>query len=228
MKTISLIDFMNQRKPFSHVAFLIFSFLVSLIVIVSRKYNNHPSDMIDIFIMIFVQIEVFIFIGNMLFASLNFDRSPGEITRIVIVRFSFFLAICLLVSMVLYLAVQYLTFMIRGDDVSGIFSGFIHSGIKEWLRSTISGLSAGAIIFIILLWQSSLKREQRLREENLIFQNETLKNQVNPHFLFNSLNTLSALIVTQPDLAEVFINRLSSIYRYILENGTKDRVPVRS
>jgi two-component system LytT family sensor kinase len=226
MKNISLNDFMNQRKPFSHLAFFIFSILVSLIVFFSGKYQDHPSDAIDIFIMIFVQIEVFVFFGNMLFARLNFNKSPGEITRIVIVRFSFFLAICLLVSMILYLAVQYLAYIIRGDDVSGIFAEFIHSGIKEWFRSTISGLSAGAIIFIILLWQSSLKREQRLREENLIFQNETLKNQVNPHFLFNSLNTLSSLIITQPDLAEVFINRLSSIYRYILENGTKDRVPV--
>ena len=82
----------------------------------------------------------------------------------------------------------------------------------------------GAIIFIVLLWQASLKREQKLREEKLIFQNETLKNQVNPHFLFNSLNTLSALVSTQPEVAEEFIHRLSSIYRYILENSSRDRV----
>jgi LytS/YehU family sensor histidine kinase len=87
-------------------------------------------------------------------------------------------------------------------------------------------LSVGAVIFIVLLWQTSLKREQKLREEKLIFQNETLKNQVNPHFLFNSLNTLSALVSTQPEVAEEFINRLSSIYRYILENSSKDRVPL--
>ena len=73
-----------------------------------------------------------------------------------------------------------------------------------------------------------LKREQKLREENLIFQNETLKNQVNPHFLFNSLNTISSLIHSQPEAAEKFINNLSSFYRYILENGQKDKVPLRS
>lgn len=226
MKTISLSDFMNQRKPVSHVAFFLFSSIISLILIASGKYQAQPLIAINIFIMIFVQIEVFIFFGSLLFAKLNFDRSPGEITRIVIVRFSIFLALCLMVSMILYLTIQYFTIMIKGDDVSGVITGFFHSGIKEWFRSTISGLSAGAIIFVVLLWQTSLKREQQLREENLIFQNETLKNQVNPHFLFNSLNTLSSLIVTQPELAEVFINRLSSIYRYILENGTKDRVSV--
>jgi LytS/YehU family sensor histidine kinase len=74
--------------------------------------------------------------------------------------------------------------------------------------------------------QTSLRREQKLREEKLIFQNETLKTQINPHFLFNSLNTLSALVVAQPVVAEEFIHRLSAIYRYILENGSKDRVPL--
>ncbi len=73
-----------------------------------------------------------------------------------------------------------------------------------------------------------MKREQKLREENLIFQNETLKNQVNPHFLFNSLNTISSLVQSQPDAAEKFINKLSSFYRYILENGQKDKVPLQS
>jgi LytS/YehU family sensor histidine kinase len=76
-------------------------------------------------------------------------------------------------------------------------------------------------------WQEALKRESNLREQNLIFQNETLKNQVNPHFLFNSLNTLSSLINTQNEVAEKFIGRLSSIYRYILENSTKDRIPLK-
>jgi two-component system LytT family sensor kinase len=89
-------------------------------------------------------------------------------------------------------------------------------------------LSFGAVIFVFIQWQDALKREQKLREEKLIFQNETLKNQVNPHFLFNSLNTLSSLIYSRPETAELFINRLSSIYRYILENSQKDRVPLQS
>ena len=85
-----------------------------------------------------------------------------------------------------------------------------------------------AIIFIIIQWQDALKREQKLREENLVFQNETLKSQVNPHFLFNSLNTVSSLIQSDPEKAEEFINNLSSVYRYILENSRKDKVPVQS
>jgi LytS/YehU family sensor histidine kinase len=55
-----------------------------------------------------------------------------------------------------------------------------------------------------------------------------LKNQINPHFLFNSLNTLSSLVSTQPEIAEKFINRLSSIYRYILEKSSMDRVSLEA
>jgi LytS/YehU family sensor histidine kinase len=165
-------------------------------------------------------------LGTRLFADLNFDRSPGEITRIVLSRFLFFLAGCLFISMVLFILLQYAGLLIAGEDLSNVVYNFIHEGIGPWFKSTISGLSVGGVIFIVLLWQSSLKREQQLREEKLIFQNETLKNQVNPHFLFNSLNTLSALVATQPEVAEEFIHRLSSIYRYILENSSKDRVPL--
>jgi LytS/YehU family sensor histidine kinase len=51
---------------------------------------------------------------------------------------------------------------------------------------------------------------------------------VNPHFLFNSLNTISSLIRAHPEAAERFINNLSSVYRYIIENGQKDNVPLQS
>jgi sensor histidine kinase YesM len=219
---------MNLRKPVSHITFLIFSLLVTIIFAFTGKHPGHPLFSFSMFILVFVQIEVFIYFGNWLFAKLNFDRSPGEITRIILVRFMIFLAVCLLASMILFILVQYAGLWMKGEDLSKVVYNFIHYELRGWLKSTITGLSAGAIIFIVLLWQSSLRREQKLREENLIFQNETLKNQVNPHFLFNSLNTISSLIQTQPETAEKFINNLSSVYRYILENGQKDKVPLQS
>jgi LytS/YehU family sensor histidine kinase len=58
----------------------------------------------------------------------------------------------------------------------------------------------------------------KLQKENLQSQFEMLKQQVNPHFLFNSLNVLSSLIKLEPDLAERFTEHLSKVYRYVLEN----------
>lgn len=57
----------------------------------------------------------------------------------------------------------------------------------------------------------------RQEKERIIAQFETLKNQVNPHFLFNSLNVLSSLVHEDPDLAESFIAKLTRIYRYVLD-----------
>ncbi len=64
----------------------------------------------------------------------------------------------------------------------------------------------------------------RLQKENLQSQFEVLRQQVNPHFLFNSLNVLTSLIKLEPDLAEKFTEHLSKVYRYVLENKDNDLV----
>ena len=224
MKTPELYNFLNLRKPVSHIAYFVFSLLVTIFIALTGKIDASRSFSFGIFFMLFTQLEVFIYLGSRLFGDLDFDKSPGEITRIILFRFLFFLAGCMLISLILFVLMQYVGFWINGEDLSKVFYNFIHFDLRSWFKSTITGLSAGAVIFIVLLWQASLRREQKLREEKLIFQNETLKTQVNPHFLFNSLNTLSALIVAQPLVAEEFIHRLSAIYRYILENSSKDMV----
>lgn len=68
----------------------------------------------------------------------------------------------------------------------------------------------------------------RLQKENLQSQFETLKNQVNPHFLFNSLNVLASLISVEPELAEEFTGKLSKIYRYVLEHKSDDLVSLNT
>ena len=73
-------------------------------------------------------------------------------------------------------------------------------------------------------WKHSLIESERLEKENMASKFEALKNQVNPHFLFNSLNTLSSLIYSDTAKAEIFIDEFASIYRYILDN--QDRLVV--
>lgn len=65
---------------------------------------------------------------------------------------------------------------------------------------------------------------ERQQKANLLSQFETLKNQVNPHFLFNSLNVLLDLIHDDADLAEDFIVKLTRVYRYVLELKDQDTV----
>jgi LytS/YehU family sensor histidine kinase len=61
-------------------------------------------------------------------------------------------------------------------------------------------------------------RAEVLKRAVLRTQYESLKNQINPHFLFNSLNTLSALIDENSDEAIRFVHNLASAYRYLLQN----------
>ena len=56
-----------------------------------------------------------------------------------------------------------------------------------------------------------------MKREQLALQYETLKNQINPHFLFNSLNAVTSLISTDPDKAILFVKKLSEVLRYVLE-----------
>lgn len=68
----------------------------------------------------------------------------------------------------------------------------------------------------------------RLQKEHLQSQFEVLRQQVNPHFLFNSLNVLTSLIKLEPDLAEKFTEHLSKVYRYVLENKDNDLVKMET
>ncbi len=67
-------------------------------------------------------------------------------------------------------------------------------------------------------------RAERLQKENFRAQLESLKNQVNPHFLFNSLNVLHSLIYVNQDQAAEFATQLSDVYRAILDKGDKTLV----
>ena len=73
-------------------------------------------------------------------------------------------------------------------------------------------------------WKKSVTQEEHLKVEMLDYKYKTLLNQVNPHFLFNSLNVLSSLVYDDQDLAVKFIRQLSKIYRYTLENRERDLV----
>ena len=68
-------------------------------------------------------------------------------------------------------------------------------------------------------WKDSIAEKERLEQLTLNHEFETLKSQVNPHFLFNCFNTLSSLISEDRKQAEGFLNELSKVYRYLLRNN---------
>lgn len=73
--------------------------------------------------------------------------------------------------------------------------------------------------FVLERYKESMGEREVMKEISLQSEFDTLKNQVNPHFLFNCFNTLSSLIAVDKKKAEVFLNELSKVYRYLLRNN---------
>ncbi|MGK0420937.1 MAG: sensor histidine kinase YesM [Polaribacter sp.] len=140
-----------------------------------------------------------------------------------------------IVTTVLYtvpvvLLIDYVNFiLISGHNIDRFFTG-----AYLWQHIFYIILSFGVSAFIhargfMIQWKNSVKQESTKQEivaktETAKF--ESLKNQLDPHFLFNSLNVLTSLIGENPNLAEKFTTKLSKVYRYVLEQRNKDLVPI--
>jgi sensor histidine kinase YesM len=140
-----------------------------------------------------------------------------------------------IVTTVLYtvpvvLLIDYVNFIV----ISGYNVDHFFSGRYLWQHVFYIILSFGVSAFIhargfMIQWKNAVKQESTKQEivaktETAKF--ESLKNQLDPHFLFNSLNVLTSLISENPQQAERFTTKLSKVYRYVLEQRNKDLVPI--
>ncbi|MCC9165231.1 sensor histidine kinase [Pontibacter harenae] len=75
-------------------------------------------------------------------------------------------------------------------------------------------------------WRQTAINAERLEKASITSQYESLKAQVNPHFLFNSLNVLTSLVEADQKQAVKFIRKLSEVYRYVLDSRQKEVVPL--
>ncbi len=82
------------------------------------------------------------------------------------------------------------------------------------------------VVYYIQKYREAIQESEAMKKAGLQSQYNNLKNQVNPHFLFNSLNSLSALISENPKQAVLFLDELSSVYRYLLQAGQRSLVTV--
>lgn len=73
-------------------------------------------------------------------------------------------------------------------------------------------------------WKEELLHSERLQKERVLVQFDNLKNQFNPHFLFNALTSLHSLIFENQRLASEFVQQLAKVYRYVLQHKEKNLV----
>lgn len=95
----------------------------------------------------------------------------------------------------------------------------------NFIAATVITLSYEAFYFFDK-WKMTIQQNEALKNRQIRTQYEVLQNQMSPHFLFNSLNTLTTIIPENPEHAVVFTEKLSDVYRYILQNKDRELVPL--
>jgi hypothetical protein len=96
--------------------------------------------------------------------------------------------------------------------------------LETWFLVATFATCASIVYFIIRQREKNLQHISQLKHERIVFEYEHLKSQVSPHFLFNSLNTLTNLISKDPAKAIGYTEHLSSLYHSILSHHENDLV----
>src|SRR5690606_6543616 len=134
-------------------------------------------------------------------------------------------------SIIISLATYFLIRIVHRVTIDGnTFNEFIAAEKLHYYFIALLITLVIALFFHALYFYKTLQ-ENRVKEQKVIAGTasakfESLKNQIDPHFLFNSLNVLTSLIEENPDNAQRFTTSLSKVYRYVLEQKDKELVSV--
>lgn len=155
------------------------------------------------------------------------SQSTERLKKKVVPLFLLFALTALLLSLTLVGIGVYVFYRINDFSTSGFWAQLVYNEFPVAIRQFAFWIFVGSAFFFYLIWRQAVDREQDLREENLRQQYSNLKSQINPHFLFNSLNTLSEIVYESREKADRYIQKLSAIYRYVLDHEDEDLVPLK-
>jgi len=215
----------NNPLRYTYGFILGFSFLFFLDVFFSLKYEYyltlHPfSEYLLVVVLTYFIFESLFIINRQLDKKYNWDQHPQQ-------RFANQLIIdsAVAIGMVFWTKSIYRSyindhsFIVAKDEIILMF----------YLFFIILGFVITELVYFLLhKWRFNLAELERFKKENAEYRFELLQSQLNPHFLFNSLNTLSALVYENQDNAGLFIRKLSDVYRYILDHRDSDLVDLKT
>jgi sensor histidine kinase YesM len=161
---------------------------------------------------------LYIFITSVLFFWLHLQNRPIRIGSIKITGNGFWQR--LPVSIILFfiidtLLIRFHMLLFRAHTNEQLFKFLFN--IKMVITVIMTMLFAQIFRLLLNNYQIRLSNASLLKT-NAETKYEVLKNQVNPHFLFNSLNTINSLIVTDQQAAVNYVNNMSDVYRYVLKS----------
>jgi two-component system LytT family sensor kinase len=187
----------------------------------------HESPFGEIVLLCFLYIaaalEILPWLGRKMLKAPPGATVKEEVTRALYKITAFYSIIFIIATLLLLLMFSGLC-LLEGRNLATTLPYLINLESRRFLSLFAACLVFTGLFHLYILWTAAVKREHRMREEKLLFQYETLKSQLNPHFLFNSFNALSSLTSSDPALAERFVQKLSALYHYILECMEEDWV----
>jgi hypothetical protein len=205
------------------------SFIIALFVFVVERlffgggFNLPLNNLLRVFAIHYMYAFVLTII-NFNFFKYNNEKSPWQDKPIEKLIFG---AIGSIILTMLGLAVlRFVTLVVLlGNPISSFLND--RNAGSYYLFGLIITLIA-SLAFHVFFFYKALT-EKKINEQQIVAKTETakyesLKSQIDPHFLFNSLNVLTSLIGENPNQAEKFTTKLSKVYRYVLEQKNKDLV----
>lgn len=106
-------------------------------------------------------------------------------------------------------------------------AGEMIPSLKVALIFMFLSLLAGNAVLFFKNWKEATIQQEELKRAHLALQYQSLKDQVRPHFLFNSLSSLATLINTDAEKATHFVHKLADVYRYVLEQRENELVSLK-
>lgn len=215
----------KNKRTIAFILALIFSIVFSLLFKWVQTGNPFKPETLMYGIIVFLNILI---TGGVAFSIFhkNANKSTIQVKKNILPSFLLFVLFALVVSLSLVSIGVYIFYLIKGLDTTNFLTQLIHVELSGAIKQFSIWILIGSVFFFYIIWRKAIEREQKLREENLKYRYQNLKSQVNPHFLFNSLNTLSEIVYEDAKIADKYIQKLSGIYRYILENEEIDLVPL--
>jgi hypothetical protein len=166
-----------------------------------------------------------LWLGNEYF-SIYVDRKYSWLefpVRKLVLRLVFSLFYSTFIMVILYMFIWF--FVYKKPDLTNFFY-FNRISFLIFYAATLIVMLVFHSVSFFRAWQTAALNEEKLKKESVTLQLQALRSQVDPHFLFNSLNTLTSLIEKDSGKAITFVKQLSDMFRYMLDRDSKELVEI--
>lgn len=203
---------------------LVTLFLTALIMVVFNWEHLHTFKGFSIafawsFCICFTQTAGHVWINKVLNQKFDWLKQAGKRT------------IWGAITTIIYAELAYITVQLTMFKI--IYNKPLDVSIQWALESSYTVMIIAPIVVLVSLtiaffqsWKKSIIQSEQLKTQMMAYKYEALQNQINPHFLFNSFNVLSDLVYEDQAKAVKFIQQLSKLFRYVLDNRDKELVPL--